>query len=145
MKHIENNKLIAEFMGAFVEELYNGKYRSSYLRANGETSCHTEISNKAIAERIAFCGNWHCSWDWLIPVVEKIEEINDPHHGYFGVYINSNGCIIQGTNLWKSLQAGYEGEPVYMINCIYPTKLEAVYNAVIGFIKWYNNEKNTIS
>lgn len=83
----------------------------------------------------------------LMPVVEKIESIYDDHHGYFAVHISSNGCNIQGTNLWKTLE-GREGyntpdTAVYMSdpNAILGTKLESTYYNVVQFIKWYNQEK----
>lgn len=49
----DNNKLIAEFMGAFIEG--NG---FMYFPSEGRHHRLTEIK-------------YHSSWDWLMPVVEK--------------------------------------------------------------------------
>ena len=76
----------------------------------------------------------------IMPVVEKIESIHNSHHGYFGVYINSNSCSIQGTKLHLSLRDSNYGD-VYMSdpNAILNTKLQSTVYNVIEFIKWYNS------
>ena len=62
---------------------------------------------------------YHKSWDWLMPVVEKIEQTND---GCTLVIIEDERCHIDN-------QKGFE------IDSVGHTKIEAVYNAVIKFIK----------
>ena len=59
-----DNKLIAEFMGAFFDD--NGM---------------TRICGQYGLERVNDLSlKYHTSWDWLMPVVEKIEiEGFDPH------------------------------------------------------------------
>lgn len=86
---------------------------------------------------------YHNSWNWLIPVVEQIESIEDPHHGKFQVYIHGNVCSIQGSNLWKSLLPGLSYGDVYLgdVNAIFPTKLESAYYNVVQFLKWYKEFK----
>ena len=62
---IEGNELIAEFMGVdtkFSDELY--KDSRSVLRYL--------IDNKSKYDGLLF----HSSWDWLMPVVEKIELVS---------------------------------------------------------------------
>lgn len=82
------------------------------------------------------------SWDWLIPVVEKIESIHDDHHGYFGVHISSNGCSIQGTNLHLAIDKLSEYGAVYFSDYVLDSKLESTYRAVVEFIKWYKSKKS---
>jgi len=83
-----------------------------------------DLSNKSITliNRLEF----NSSWDWLTSVVEKIEQLNHP------VYIHGNTCTIY-EHVGKD--HGWE------IECVYPTKIEATYNAVIKFIEWYNKNK----
>ncbi len=82
-------------------------------------------------------------WNELMLVVKKIESINDPHHGYFGVHISSNACSIQGTFLHRAI-ADLEGYGyVYMSdpNAIFATKEKSTYYNIVEFLKWYKNYK----
>ena len=67
---------------------------------------------------------YHSSWDWLMPVVEKIEKECSHEVVIFSTHCNVN----QG----KTHDMGYIGGK---------TKIEAVYKSVIEFIKWYNQNK----
>lgn len=92
----------------------------------------------------AFMENRHSGyrykeWRVLMEVVEKIESIYDKHDGFYGVYINSNSCTIQGTNMWR-YQQNPEYGTVYMINIVQETKLQSTYEAVVSFIQWHNNK-----
>ena len=86
-----NNKLIAEFMGVYSEE-------------NGYD--YTKIGNKGVC--------YHTSWDWLMPVVQKIgdEYLNTPFD-----------------ETYSKLTEGYENI----------WTLEDTYRAVVEFIKDQNN------
>lgn len=75
------------------------------------------------------------SWDWLMPVVEKVESIWDDYHGYFGVHINSNSCTIQGTKL-RTNPENYH--PAYFADYTLGSKIESTYAAIVVFIIWYN-------
>lgn len=74
---IEGNKIIAEFDGWVlipIEE--NLCIPTHYERGHDWWDLdHPFLYNE--------------SWDYLMPVVEKIESIHDDHHGYFGVHIIS--------------------------------------------------------
>ena len=109
----ENNRLIAEFMG-----FQFGPGIESDLEDH----------------------NYHSSWNMLMPVVGKIEKIFDKHDGYYGVYISSNSCTIEGTLLHKALKDTSYG-PVYYNQVVLEDKLSSTYQAVVLFIKWYNANK----
>jgi hypothetical protein len=65
------------------------------------------------------------SWDWLMPVVEKIE-------GYgFSVFIHNDGCYIKPTYYFGNFPA---------IGNIGDSKIGATYKAVLAFINWYNTK-----
>ncbi len=123
----EGNRLIAEFMGA--EKLDENSF--TYNRED------KFIGNCCSVDDLEY----HSSWDWLMPVVEKIESLDGGEHGNFGVHITSNSCNIQGSNLWKTLQ-GKSTFPVYMSdpNAILDTKIESTWYNVVEFIKWYNKK-----
>lgn len=71
---------------------------------------------------------YHTSWDWLMPVVEKIEEL-----GYCVWFQTRKKAPILIT-IWKN------GDEIIRIGNLHDTKIKTVYNAVIDFIKWYNNQ-----
>lgn len=64
-------------------------------------------------------------WDWLMPVVEKIESLKHP------VYISSNNCQIYEKISWGE----HNG---WNVDSYGKNKLEATYLAVVEFIKWHN-------
>lgn len=113
---MEDNKLIAEFMsdGEFrhnEELLYTfNKHPCSYIN-NGATCSLEDLF-------------YHSRWDWLMPVVEKIESL-----GYI-------------FDIWKTTCEWYKPfEANYAIEHSAKTKIEAVYKAVIEFIKYYNKNQ----
>ena len=120
MNLIKNNELIAEFMGLqksrpeiqeFVNEPEkNGLY---YERTKG---VHEYLS-------------YHKSWNWLMPVVIKLEQLKHP------VHISSNNCSI-----YYSTNAIQNNE--YIVDIYGENKMDAVYRAVVTFIKYLNIQKN---
>lgn len=107
---IEGNRLIAEFMGASFDDLGNVSF---VMPADGIG--------------LAGCGQhaikYHSSWDWLMPVVEKIEKL-----GY--------GFVIIGEQ--TEIYTNYDGQLFVEDG---ETKIESVWKVVISFIKWYNQNK----
>jgi hypothetical protein len=63
-------------------------------------------------------------WNWLVEVVEKIENYND----------SATLFIIEDERCHVNTQNGFE------IDSVGHTKIEAVYNACVEFVKWYNNQ-----
>jgi hypothetical protein len=90
----ENNKLIAEFMGDYNFE-------------------HTEGGLPI--------GDFSNSWNWLMPVVDKIEDMGCE------VVITNGECTISGND--------------YYVEIIGKNRRGATYNAVIEFINQYNKTK----
>lgn len=107
----ENNILIADFMG-FIESTIKGKFWDKKSEEGFGEGKLTDLK-------------FNSSWDWLMPVVEKIESL-----GYL-VDIKSMGC--------KLIGCGYSSvELIHIEESNSNNKIEAVCNAVIEFIKWYN-------
>ena len=112
MKTIENNKIIAEFLSVKIHP------------------CETIENFKflPIEERGLYNGyfidelKYHEDWNWLMVVVEKIESLG------YRIEIVKHICRIYLSN--KETIIISENTP----------KIEAVYNAVVEFIKWYNNQ-----
>lgn len=114
MKREESNKLIAIFMGAKscdrCEDCGMVKIGQDY-------------------QMLEFM-RYDKSWDWLMPVVEKIEALKTEKYGYIGISINSNGCTAYSIKRKGNL-------PIYF-NDHTDTKLSATYQVVIEFINHYN-------
>lgn len=131
MNTIENNKLIAEFMGIDfnVNEFQMDSQSPLYpylLTAN--MRYWDERDGDFDLNPYSFL-IFHEDWNWLMPVVEKIEILG------FGTSIagGSKGfaCVI--TN---GIENSFLGN-----NKTDETKREAMFIAVIEFIKWYNFNK----
>ena len=118
---LEGNKLIAEFMGGKYDKDTNFPIHPNdiWLPTHGIVNCATiESGNGRIIQ-------YHTSWDWLMPVVEKIENFND----------GCTLCIIEDERCHINTQTNFE------VDSVGYTKIEAVYNAIIEFIKWYNKQQ----
>lgn len=124
---IENNKVIAEFMGWEVIENLSDFFVD--CNPNNEQA-PLQLLNEVFKD-----------WNWLMEVVEKIESLKSPYDGFswsiepFSVLINRNNVYIQ-VDAGKSDDISFPD-----IHC--KTKIELVYNTCVEFIKWYN--QNSVS
>ena len=129
----EGNKLIAIFMGlkfmgvdihgfsGDVYSLYDSRYESNYL-----CCCNPESME------------YHSSWHWLMPVIEKIESITmGTIIPVFEVVIGHKRCIIESHPQWD-----YHGELYSDITIRGDSKIKSTWLAIIEFIKWYNKQKS---
>lgn len=105
---MKDNKLIAEFMG----------YKTS--------NCITYRINDISLEPKEM--QYHSSWDWLMPVVDKIRMLEIVED--FNINITCDVCIEGISNL--SIHIYVEGNS---------TTLKTTYKAVVEFIKWHNKQE----
>ena len=113
---MKENKLIAEFMGL---EFSKGEYYRP-LYNSGDWIPENELQ-------------YHESWDWLMPVVEKIFSL-----GYHYEIKPRYMMIKERTSLhWMSCEANFKGQTYNK------SQIEIVYNAVVEFIKQYNEENES--
>ena len=108
----ENNRLIAKFMGMTYGDL-NDDSVMIQMTPKGNEVVPIELME------------YHTSWDWLMPVVEKIER-----EYMYAVQPCWEHCIID--------KAGENTEDFERIEVDSCDKLSATYGAVVEFIKWYN-------
>jgi len=79
-------------------------------------------------------GLYDKSWDWLMPVVEKIENIEHPTRG------NEFQVVIYEEEV-EIFQKSDEGmKEIVYIPVDGESKLTNTHKAVVEFIKWYNNK-----
>ena len=108
---MESNKLIAEFMGI---ESYEASGYTNYVYSEDNHRTEVDLS-------------YHDSWDWLMPVVEKIESL-----GYELIITESRCKINHNTD--------HSIEEVLHLELI-GSKIEVTYQAVVEFINQYNKTK----
>lgn len=122
---VSGSALIAEFLGSkFINDAPEDYPNGYYYQPEGiEDDCPTGIPED-------WC--FESSWDWLMPVVEKIEK-------EFTVKIIrysdelSNVCEIETTDN-EPLQITY----IFGYDYDGKTKMSVVFDAVVDFIKWWN-------
>ncbi len=114
----ESNKLIAEFIGRC------GKYNKSLYTFKGIDKTLVNDIWYNISE-----AKFHSSWDWLMPVIEKIET-----KGYI-VNVSSYPSIE------RSVFANLHITPYNKTQYTKGNRLERTFQMVVEFIKWYNKQK----
>lgn len=130
---LEGNKLIAEFMGAELmsdTSLIDDDPKMKYWMYKDPIHHKSRIH---AADKIRY----HTSWDWLMPVVEKIEGIEVD--GY-------NGAWKLNLDPWEVQFIDYTDEShdsvVSITRSDFDTLIEATWQAVVQFIQWFNNTQN---
>ena len=141
----EENKLIARFMGGNLED-------------NGWNFCLSDFGTNVIGGYgfyESFDLKFHKSWDWLMAVVDKIENLQGSaftttpkfkiEAGF--IRIKANIGYIDNTldtSYTYSDYVGFGGLVRANNNFDVKTKLEATYKAVVEFITWYNKNNEII-
>lgn len=125
---IENNLLIAKFMGAKFSLSSHSLWRHELW-----LPIHGVVNYTAIGSGNGKIIHYHDSWDWLMPVVEKIESLDST-----SVVFETDNLVIITTIISKS---PYKVKQHSSIGNQH-SKIQAVYNTVVEFIKWYSNEQN---
>lgn len=123
MTQQEGNKLIAEFMG----------WKCEYSKqTNGETYFIIERGEKL--EYPIEHLQYHSSWDWLMPVVEKIEGLGFDT-AVCGISVGEENIIeclispvIKNNNIEVHIKQSGE-------------KIKILWQSIILFIQWYNTQK----
>ena len=125
MEMADYNKLIAEFMGAVCEMVDHTEGNEDFCKNEGIDKWLIPTWSKPDGYNEDKWGwgkyrmgyfEYHESWDWLMPVVDKIENLK------YSVEIVGNYCKISH------------------IQCSQHSKILATYKAIAEFIKWYNEK-----
>lgn len=120
---MKDNEIIAEFMKV--------DFSLPYMWRPGST----------MEMRVEFL-DYHKTWDWIIPVVEKIENLD------LSVLYDENNFM----NVEVSIDTGHcniyvqlNYDPAHRITGISNydiPKIDLVYSQVVNFIKWYNERRD---
>ena len=105
-KILSNNKLIAKFMGDIIQTklLIGGEYFDEVWLRKLDKSHYIELY-------------YHSSWDWLMPVIDKI----------MGICFSNDESGTHDSNQFYEIR-----------DCI--PDINQTYQSVINFIKWYNEQ-----
>jgi hypothetical protein len=128
MQPQEGNKLIAEFMGW---TYYTKEYNWKRSRIDYPTWSDGAMGWKEL--------HFHTSWDWLMPVVEKIEGVETIGQRCYvdiSLYKISGYCSgveSKGLDVFR-----YTEEGRYFND---EDKRQAVWRTVVKIIQWYNKTK----
>src|SRR5690606_36071729 len=125
---VSGSALIAEFLGSkFINDAPEDYPNGYYYQPEGvEYDCPTGEPDE---------WSFNSSWDWLMPVVDKIESLG------FWTKISAHTSF---DNKYKSfdikkIRPKSDGEYIYNYEGDWnASKIEAVYRGVIEFIKWWN-------
>lgn len=109
---IEGNKLIARFMGEVTTE-----------------TAEWISTTKRLVSELAY----HSSWDWLMPVVEKINAMDNRE---YDVIIWRSDCHINNREQVLIESSILRGNM---------TLIETVWGCIVEFIKWYNQNQKKMT
>ena len=121
----KKNLILLDFMGVAPE--WN-TWSQNWVYNDG-IFCH--ISNADLKKALysmAEYAKYSTSWDWLMPVVEKIESLG------YDVFINGLYCRITDSGL-----SDFEIESSEVAR-----KIEAVFSSCVEFAEWYKNQSKQI-
>ena len=114
-KIIEGNAKIAEFMGIKV-------LPAGYISRNLE-------NNEKQADDLKY----HSSWNWLMQVVEKIENIKNESEGFLFCFgIGRDFCVIKHNTITQDHISVYSE---------HNSKILSVFACIVRFIDWYNSQQ----
>ena len=120
---MEDDKLFAEFLGLVNE---NGYYKNDYHLASN-------LMNMLNYTRHETDLHFKSKWDWLMEVVDKIMGLCEKQTTFichnFRIGVTSINIKVEHERRFKHIDCYYIS---------YNSKIEAIYNACIEFIKWYN-------
>ena len=138
METLKNNILIAEFIGYDVNHKIGGVdfgFKSDYSEIFRPHYPSKKIVSSLCVDELQF----HKSWDWLMPVVEKIESIEDDSLPYISFSKNNFSVTIRNSSC--QIISGDYGDTDWFDRFSEGSKIKSVYKAVVEFIKWYNKNK----
>ena len=127
---MESNRIIADFIGAVqtykpyvnTDDMEYDMYGVIPTIEDGENEKHYFLPQEMLFDT---------DWNWLMVVVEKIENIEDENRcsKYNFEMVQTFVEIIDNNNSDTIVEIDKN------------TKIQATYKAVVEFIKWYNEQK----
>ena len=120
----ENNRLLSDFIGWKLDEEFESYMVPINFIVNGDFKEWAPTKHVDDIEYYILTDSqmeFHRDWNWLMEVVDRINNT-----GRFEVVIQKGFCYVSDESNELTL------------SCPASNTLEAVYQAVVEFIKWYN-------
>ena len=139
----ENNKIIAEFMRLNKTKMFFNLKTGNYVKKETD-DCDIKVvdvylkNNKPITNFY-----YHSDWNWLMEVVEKIENLPSrtlQGINYLGNEVKIYKAINTNTHYCEINLVKESGYRVVSIQFNKESKIKSVYDACLEFIKWYNEQ-----
>lgn len=126
---MKDNELIAEFMGVVETEGFYDSYGTQmphYYTAFGNYRTRSYTGKGESLGEFFSEARYHESWDWLMPVVQKIDSMMPE---------------IKMPRDLESMKAGTHGSEKYIDVLSLPlsTPISEAYSEIVKFIKWYKS------
>ena len=148
-KIIEGNKLIADFMGyEYIPWNNCDDFKPGFWLRGLSKSQRQYISKLPVKPFL--CRNatqlaYNSSWNWIMPVLEKIESLTDDGYKYdvvigFKTYcgITRSKNMMRDAERWESSHTVNEPGKIYTWKPT--TKIQAIWIAVVKFLKWRDEQ-----
>lgn len=119
---LEGNKLIAEFMGL------KNKCKTEHPHVFPDGVWIHENGNGGATI------HYDSSWDWLMPVIDKINDMGKEYHfaifkTYYSMSVEKSNKVYKDFSFAHS-EIKYKGK-----------EIEGAYKLVVKFVQWYNQNK----
>lgn len=132
LSYDEGNIIIAEFMGrTFKAYNHNSSFNQEFRTYQECMEFIQENKLKGYKPELYWecgCGKYHEDWNWLMPVISKIEVSSIDDHTLPTVTIST-----------KFIEICHEKPPIYYKG--YEDRLNTTWLAVVNYIIWYNRKK----
>ena len=129
---LKNGRLIADFMECQKVDLGDGRWDEYRIPENAYDETDNSVDTFNIHNL-----EYHQSWDWLMPVVDKIESLDANEEKYI---LESAGNEAEFILYGNGFPNGHFVRQYDFDENDEDNKLTAIYNAVVRFIHWYNEE-----
>jgi hypothetical protein len=138
MNTLENNKIIAQFMGLAPRLVSPDVYEYS----DSPFISIRKDNPEKVMDGIVKYAKYNTDWNWLMPVVEKIQLIPSYDRDKFGTIVKIEGrnCSIKSGN-YGLKDRDYSKNIYFNANYDGDTKIQAVYNACLAYINWHNQNR----
>lgn len=123
---LEGNTAIAEFMGGKL------KPKSKRHPDNPHNKPTWWFDDKVGHFELEY----HSSWDWLMPVVEKIDELVIPASFINSDYPEHVFTTLSGKTFWICI-----GDNHKIFEAKEDVKIASAWKAITDFLKWYNEKE----